>query len=131
MKQQAAEAGAQEAILVRDDEVLEGSSTSIFVVSKGVLATPVNSNRILPGTTRDAALELASGLMPIEIRRISLEELRTADEVWMSAATRDVLPITRIDGKPVGTGRARPAMAARSVLRSIELRTRLAGTPAL
>ena len=49
MKQRAADAGAQEAIIVRDGEVLEGSSTSVFVVSKGVIATPPNSSRILPG----------------------------------------------------------------------------------
>ena len=66
MKQHAADAGAQEAIIVRDGEVLEGSSTSIFVVSKGAIATPPNSSRILPGTTRDAALELADGAMPVD-----------------------------------------------------------------
>ena len=82
MKQHAADAGAQEAIIVRDGEVLEGSSTSIFVVSNGAVATPPNSRRILPGTTRDAALELAYGDMPVEMRRITLDELRRADEVW-------------------------------------------------
>ncbi|HEY5808644.1 MAG TPA: D-amino acid aminotransferase [Povalibacter sp.] len=130
MKQQAADAGAQEAILVRDGEVLEGSSTSIFVARKGVLATPVNSNRILPGTTRDVALELASALMPVEIRRIRVEELRTADEVWLAAATRDVLPITRIDGKPVGSGLPGPLWHKVSTA-FLQLRERLAGSPAL
>ena len=105
MKQQAAEAGVQEAIIVRDGEVLEGSSTSILIVKNGVLITPPNSHRILPGTTRDAALELATGSMPIEIRSVSLDELRAADEVWLAAATRDVLPVTRIDGAPIGDGK--------------------------
>jgi D-alanine transaminase len=130
MKQQAEDAGAQEAIILRNGEVLEGSSTSIFVIRNGVLATPANSQRILPGTTRDAALELATGVMPIEIRSIAVEELRNADEVWLSAATRDVLPITRIDGKPVGNGKPGPLWHTVSTAFA-ELRTRLAGTPAL
>jgi D-alanine transaminase len=129
MKQQATEAGAQEAILIKDGEVLEGSSTTVFIVSRGTLITPPNSHRILPGTTRDATLELAETLMPVEIRRIDVDEMFAADEVWISAATRDVLPITRIDGKAIGTGRPGPwwqkmtqAFAA--------LRAKLAGVPA-
>ncbi len=108
MKQRAAEAGAQEAIIVRNGEVLEGSSTSILIVKDGVLVTPPDSHRLLPGTTRDAALELASGHLPIEIRSVSLEELRAADEVWLAAAPRDVLPVTRIDGGAIGTGKPGP-----------------------
>lgn len=108
MKQQAAAAGAQEAIIVRDGEVLEGSSTSIFIVSNDVLVTPANSRRILPGTTRDAALELAGALMPIEIRNIRIEELHAAEEVWIAAATRDVIPVTRIDDHVVSDGKPGP-----------------------
>jgi D-alanine transaminase len=111
MKQQAVDAGANEAIIVRDGEVLEGSSTSVFIVSGGVLITPPNSHRILPGTTRDAALSLAKDVMPVQVRSIALEELRAADEVWISAATRDVLPVTRVDDAPIGNGRPGPAWA--------------------
>jgi D-alanine transaminase len=130
MKQQAVDAGAQEAIIVRDGEVLEGSSTSVFIVRNGVLVTPVNSHRILPGTTRDAALELSRDVTPIEIRRITIDELRTADEVWISAATRDVLPITRIDGQPVGSGKPGPLWLKVSAAFA-QLRDRLATTRAL
>jgi D-alanine transaminase len=108
MKQQAAEAGAQEAIIVRDGEVLEGSSTSVIVVRNGTLATPPNSHRLLPGTTRDVALELVRDNLPIEIRSIALEELYVADEVWLAAATRDVIPVGRIDGRTIGDGRVGP-----------------------
>lgn len=129
MKQQAVDAGAYETIIVRDGEVLEGASTSVFIVKQGVLITPPNSHRILPGTTRDAALSLAKGVMPVEIRSISIEELRAADEVWVSAATRDVLPVTSIDGSPIGTGRPGPAWT--SLGDSFKaLREQLAGTPA-
>jgi D-alanine transaminase len=131
MKQQAADAGAQEAIIVRDGDVMEGSSTSIFVVTAGMLATPPNSTRILPGTTRDAALELAAAAsMPLEVRRISVAELHRADEVWLSAATRDVLPITSIDGRAVGSGK--PGAQWRKMQAAFErLKTYLKGTPAL
>ncbi len=108
MKQRAAEAGAQEAIIVREGEVLEGASTSIVLVVDGVLVTPPNCNRILPGTTRDVALEIANGRLPVEVRRVSVSELRRAQEVWISAATRDLLPITSIDGAPVGDGKPGP-----------------------
>lgn len=130
MKQQAEDAGVQEAIILRDGEVLEGASTSIFVVSNGVLITPPNSHRTLPGTTRDVALELATGVMPIEIRSIAVPELRSADEVWLASATRDVLPITRIDGKPVGAGKPGPLWHTMSVAFA-GLRATLAGTSAL
>jgi len=129
MKQQAAEAGAHEAIIVRDGEVLEGGSTSVFLVIDGILITPPNSHRLLPGTTRDVALELAPPDIPVEVRRISVSELRRADEVWISAATRDILPITKIDGAPVGDGKPGPRWHAISDA-FMRLRERLARTPA-
>jgi D-alanine transaminase len=130
MKQAAAEAGAQEAIIVRDGEVLEGGSTSICLVIDGILITPPNSHRILPGTTRDVVLELAPPDIPVEVRRVSTSELRRADEVWISAATRDVLPITKIDGVPVGDGKPGPRWHAISDAFQ-ELRKRLASSPEL
>jgi len=130
MKQRAADAGAEEAIIVRDGDVLEGSSTSIFVVTDGQIATPPNSSRILPGTTRDVALELADGAMPVTVRRIGIDELRAADEVWISASTRDVLPVTRIDGRPVGSGKPGPLW--KRMNESFDtLRARLVDTPVL
>lgn len=131
MKQQAADAGAQEAIIVRDGAVLEGSSTSLFVVVQGTLATPPNSRRILPGTTRDAVLELAADLsLPVQVRPIGVDEMRHADEVWLAAATRDVLPITRIDGRPIGSGRPGPLWMKMSAAFAA-LRARLATAPPL
>ena len=107
-KQAATEAGANEALFVSDGEVLEGASTSIFIVKNGVVATPPNSHRILPGTTRDAVLELAKDVLSTQVRRIQLAELLTADEVWIAAATRDVLPVTRVDGRAIGDGKPGP-----------------------
>jgi len=130
MKQRAADAGAQEAIIVSNGEVLEGSSTSVFLVLNGTLVTPPNSHRLLPGTTRDVALELANAArLPIEIRRISLDELWRAQEVWISSSTRDVVPITRIDDQPIGDARPGPHWLALTEAFQ-DLRHRLAATSA-
>ena len=130
MKQDAAEGGAHEAIIVRDGQALEGASSSLFIVSQGAVYTPPNSRRILPGTTRDAAIELAEGAERVRIRTITLEDLRTASEVWISAATRDVAPITSIDGRPVGDGKPGPVWRRISAAFDA-LRARLAHTPAM
>lgn len=130
MKQAAADVGANEAIIVRDGEVLEGSSTSVFAIIDGTLITPPNGNRILPGTTRDAVLELAKGHMATTIRRLSVAELATATEIWIAAATRDVLPITTVDGKAIGAGVPGPLWQRMLELFTAD-RQRLAGQPAL
>jgi D-alanine transaminase len=130
MKQQAVDAGAQEAILVRDGEVLEGSSTSVFMVIDGRLATPPNSRRILPGTTRETVLELANAMLPVAVRSISTDELFRADEVWLSAATRDVMPVTRIDGRPIGNAKPGP-LCGKMRAAFTDLRARLVGTAIL
>lgn len=130
MKQRAVESGAQEAIIVRDGEVLEGASTTVFLVVDDVLVTPPNNTRILPGTTRNAVLELSQGLLPIEVRRVSVGELWRAQEVWISAATRETLPVVRIDNQPIGS--AVPGAHWQQIAAGFaSLRARLHGTPAL
>jgi D-alanine transaminase len=130
LKQEATDAGAQEALLIRDGEVLEGSSTSVFAVLHGALVTPPNDHRKLPGTTRDVVLELATGLIDVMIRPILVEELKSATEVWIAAATRDVLPVTTIDGIEIGEGRPGPLWRKMSE-RFAALREQLRNTPAL
>jgi D-alanine transaminase len=129
LRQQAADAGAAEALLVRDGCVTEGSSSSIFICAAGRLATPPNGHSILPGTTRDAVLELVDWL-PVDVRRIARAELARADEVWIGSAGRGVLPVTSIDGRAVGDGKPGPQW-----LRTHEtwqrLLDRLATTPPL
>jgi D-alanine transaminase len=129
-KQQAAVSGASEAILLRNGVVTEGASTSVFAVVDKVIVTPPNGPHILPGTTRDVVLELASGKMPTAIRPLHHTELRRAEEVWIAAATRDVLPITRIDGQPIGDGKPGPLWRQMCEL-FVELRRQLAHSPAL
>ena len=130
MKQVAIDSGALEAIIVSKGEVLEGSSTSVFAVKNGALVTPPNSNRILPGTTRDAVLDLARERLAAQIRPLSVAELLHADEVWIAAATRAVLPVTRIDGAAIGSGKPGPVWKQMNQWFDAD-RRRLSGTPVL
>jgi D-alanine transaminase len=109
LRQDAQDRGGAEAILHRHGQVTEGSSSTVFLVRDGRLATPPNSRDILPGTSRDAILELAAGTLPADIRSFTVAELRAADEVWIASAGRGVLPVTSIDGAPVGSGAPGPA----------------------
>jgi len=103
LRQQAVDAGCVETILLREGQLSEGAASNIFVVKNGVLLAPQKNNFVLPGITYDVVLELAEqhGLT-VEVRTISEEELRTADEVWMTSSTKEVLAITLLDGQPVG-----------------------------
>ena len=106
LRQQAIEQGAVEAILVRDGLVTEGAASNIFVVSTGRLVTPPKGPYILPGITRDLVVEIArANRIACDEKPVGLEALRTADEVWLTSSTKEILPITRIDGHPVGAGK--------------------------
>ena len=104
LRQEASNHGADEALLVRDGMLLEGSSSSIFLCVGGTLITPPNSHLILPGTTRDAVLDLARGWLPSQVSEIESRDIRSAEELWIASAGRGVLPVTRVDGEPVGEG---------------------------
>ena len=105
----AGERGADEALLVRDGLVTEGSASNVFVVRDGRVATPPKDHRTLPGITRDLIVELAAtDGMALEEREITRAELDDADEIWISSSIREVMPVTRLDGEPVGSGRPGP-----------------------
>jgi D-alanine transaminase len=108
LRQEAADRGADEALLTRDGLLLEGSSSSVFLCVGGTLVTPPNSHRILPGTSRDALLELAEGWLPCEIADVEARDIASCEEVWIASAGRGVLPVTMVDGEPVGSGRPGP-----------------------
>jgi D-alanine transaminase len=105
LRQKAHEAQASETILLRDGMVTEASASSVYVISGGRICTPPNSPQLLPGTTRSLIEELAdeAGIVR-HVDEITEVELRCADEVWLSAATRGVVAVTSIDGKPVADG---------------------------
>lgn len=111
-RQEAIERGAQEAILVRDGLVTEGAASNVFIVQRDRVLTPPKGAFILPGITRDLVLELARdhGLACVE-RAFTKEELLSADEVWLTSSTKEVLPITHVDNRPIGGGRPGPLHA--------------------
>jgi D-alanine transaminase len=105
LRQLSVEAGAAETILIRDGELTEASAAAVHVVIEGEIRTPPQSGRLLPGTTRSVMEELAERAgVPFRTTRISESELRGAQEIWLSAATRELAPITTLDGRPVGSG---------------------------
>lgn len=131
LKKLSADAGAFETIMIENGELTEGSSTTVHVVTGGVIRTPPNGHHILPGTTRDVVAELAARLrMPNESGRVSEAELRAADEIWLAFATRGVLPVTTLDGAPVGGGKPGPSFKRMSAAFANYTRE-LAATPPL
>jgi len=109
LRQQALDEGCAEAILVSDGHALEGAASNLFVLVDGVLLTPPKGHDILPGITRDLVVEIAqANAIPFEERRIALEELQRASEVWLTSSTREVLPVVELDGKTVGSGEPGP-----------------------
>ena len=108
-QQTARDAGADEAILVRDGLATEGTASNFFMVRHGTLVTPPKSAHLLPGITRDLVLELAAeaGLPHVE-RDIPAAELDQADEIWVTSSTKEVMPVTRLDDQPVGKGTPGP-----------------------
>ncbi len=109
LRQLACDADAQETILLRDGQLMEASASTVHIVSNGVIVTPADSQRILPGTTRSVTEELADELkLRRETRAVSEAELRRADEIWLAAATRELSPVTRLNGVAVGSGKPGP-----------------------
>jgi D-alanine transaminase len=109
LRQLAADADALEVVMFRDGFLTEGSSSNVFVVRNGViLATPKN-NLVLPGITYDVVIELAQANgLPLEVRPISEAEVRSADEIWVTSSTKEVLSVTTLDEKAVGGGKPGP-----------------------
>ena len=124
-------AGATEAILLADGKLREGSSSSILVVTGGVVRAPPESHAILPGTTRDLVFELAAhAAIGVRIGSVSEALLREADEIMICFATRGVLPVTRLDGRPVGDGLPGPVWRRLHEL-FVAYRREVADTPLL
>jgi branched-chain amino acid aminotransferase len=99
--------GAHEAILRSGSGSLaEGASSNIFLISAGTVRTPALSVGILDGITRATVLELckADGIPVLEVGHLAPDELRRADEAFITSAARGVLPVTIVDGVPLGAG---------------------------
>lgn len=105
LRQQAVDAGCAETVLLRDGFLTEGAASNIFAVKNGVLLAPPPSHLMLTGITYDVVLELAASHgIPHEVRAISEAEVRSADELWMTSSTREIMAIVKLDGVAVGAG---------------------------
>jgi D-alanine transaminase len=104
--QRAKEAGAIDAILIRDGVVAEATKANLFLVRNGLVRTAPNGPRILPGVTRGAAISAARGLgLAVEERVFTVTEMFEADEVFLASTTLWTYPIVEVDGKAIGNGR--------------------------
>ncbi|RQS70417.1 D-amino acid aminotransferase [Burkholderia sp. Bp8963] len=113
MAQHAVEHDAFETLQLRDGYLTEGSSSNVWIVKNGELLAPPRSNRILEGIRYALLEELADECnIPFVAREISEVELRAADEIMITSATKEVLPVTSLDDLPVNGGKPGPVFAA-------------------
>ncbi len=109
VKQQAADAGVAETILLRDGVLTEGAASNIFIVKAGVIYSPAPSPLMLTGITYDLLIELAQkNTLPLVLGEVTKAMLRQADEVWLTSSSKEILAIVNLDGQPVGNGQVGP-----------------------
>jgi branched-chain amino acid aminotransferase len=108
--QEAQAKGAFEPVLLNDSgQVTETASANVFVVKSGALLTPPLDAGILPGVTRQIVLERAQAIgVPAREEPVAVEDLLAADEAFLTSSLKEVLPVSSIDGQPVGSGRPGP-----------------------
>jgi D-alanine transaminase len=110
--QAAKEAGAIDAILVRDGLALEATKANLFLVQDGLVRTAENGPRILPGVTRGATLEAARRLgYDVSECAFTVAEMLAADEVFLASTSLWTHALISIDGKTIGTGEPGPVAA--------------------
>ncbi len=109
LKQSAVDADAAEIILFRDGYLTEAAACNVLAVKDGVLLAPPKNHLILPGITYDVVLELAqANRIPLEMREVSEQQVRSAEEIWLTSSTKEVLAVTTLDGRCVGDGKPGP-----------------------
>ena len=109
LRQLSFEAGAIETLLLRDGMLTEASASNAYVIRNGVIATPPKDHHILPGITLDVVFDIVKrGNLPFEVREVPEAELRSADEVWVTSSSKEIVAVVDIDGKPVGNGKPGP-----------------------
>lgn len=112
-RQISVDAGAVETVMFRDDYLSEAASSNVWVVKNGKVMGPPKDQLVLEGIRYGLMEEMCRALgLGFELRRITRAEVLEADELLLSSATKEVLPVTRLDGQPVGNGRAGPIYAS-------------------
>jgi D-alanine transaminase len=119
LRQHAADAAAEEVVLFRDGYLTEASASNVFAVRNGTVLAPPKNHLVLPGITYDVVLELAAACkVPVEVRAVAEKEVREADEIWLTSSSKEVLAVTTLDEKLVGTGK--PGAVFRTVHRAFQ-----------
>lgn len=109
LRQQAVDNNATEAVLIRHGVVTEGSASNVFIVQDNIIKTPAKTDNLLPGITRDLVVELAHDHnLVCDETTVLVKDLETADEIWLTSSTKDIVPVTTVDEKPVGDGKPGP-----------------------
>jgi D-alanine transaminase len=104
-KMMAQKAGADDAWMVQDGYVTEGTSNNTYIVKDGLIITRALSNNILHGITRAAVLRFADeAQMKIEERNFTIEEAQQADEAFITSASAFVTPVVELDGQKISSG---------------------------
>lgn len=117
LKQQATDNAAAETVLFRDGFLTEGAASNIFVVHQGTILAPQKNHHMLSGITYDVVLELAAEHgIPFSVLDITEEQTRSADELWLSSSTKEILAIVTLDGQPIGNGQPGPIYQHMSAL---------------
>jgi D-alanine transaminase len=108
-RQMSADVGGNETIMFRDGALSEAAASNVWVVRNGVVLGPPKDNLVLEGIRYGLLEQLCKqASIPFELRRVSRAEVEAADEIILSSATKEVLPCTQLDGKPVGNGKPGP-----------------------
>jgi D-alanine transaminase len=108
-RQLSADVGAVETIMFRDGELSEAAASNVWVVSKGTVMGPPKNNLVLEGIRYGLIEELChSAGIEFRLRPVSRDEVFRADELMLSSATKELLPVTRLDEQPIGSGRPGP-----------------------
>jgi D-alanine transaminase len=105
--QQGQDAGVHETILYNQhNELTEASACNVFIVKNEVVITPPLGNQLLPGITRNMLIDILrkDGTLQVQERVISMNEVRAADELWLTSSSKEIAPVVELDGKPVGNG---------------------------
>jgi D-alanine transaminase len=108
-RQISVEAGAAETVMFRGDWLSEASSSNVWIVKDGVLIGPPKDNLVLTGIRYGLLERLCQeGGIPFALRRVSRDEVFGADELILSSASKEVLPVVALDGKTIGNGHPGP-----------------------
>jgi D-alanine transaminase len=108
-RQLSADVGANETIMFRDGFLSEAAASNVWVVKDGAVSGAPLDQLVLEGIRYGVVEELCRGAgIPFALRRITREEVLAADELLLTSATKEVVPVTQLDGRPVGNGRPGP-----------------------